>query len=66
MTDKLLLKTDQDNFQSLKNLKSIVACVKYMLNLGTPFIITEVFNQDILERQFCTIEVYVDQALTRH
>jgi len=31
MTDTLLLKTDQDNFQSLNNLKSIVACVKYML-----------------------------------
>jgi hypothetical protein len=32
--------------------KSIVACVKYMLNLGTPFILTEVFNQDVLEQHF--------------
>jgi hypothetical protein len=29
-----------------------VACVKYMLNLGTPFILTEVFNQDVLGQHF--------------
>ena len=34
--------------------RSIVACVRYLPRLGAPFILTEMFNQDILE-QLCNL-----------
>lgn len=54
--------TDKDrsamqlSYQTIDGLKisvrSIVQCVQYLLNLGAPFVLTEVFNQDILEQHF--------------
>ena len=32
--------------------RSIVECVKYLLRKGASFILTEHFNQDVLERHF--------------
>ena len=31
---------------------SIVQCVQFLLDLGAPFVLTEVFNRDILEQHF--------------
>ncbi|XP_070547240.1 uncharacterized protein [Ptychodera flava] len=53
-------KTDRNKMllshQTLNGLKitvmSIVACVKHLLGLGMPFVLTSVFNQDPIEQHF--------------
>ena len=49
--EKMLL--SQQTLDGLKiSVRSIVACVRYMLQQGAPFIMTEIFNQDVLEQHF--------------
>ena len=47
------MQLSQQTIDGLKiSVRSIVQCVLFLLDLGAPFVLTEVFNQDILEQHF--------------
>lgn len=47
------MQLSQQTIDGLKiTVRSIVPCVRYILQLGAPFVLTEVFNQDPLEQHF--------------
>ena len=47
------MQLSQQTIDGLKiSVRSIVACVRFLLDLGAPFVLTKVFNQDPLEQSF--------------
>ena len=51
--DREKMQLSQQTLDGLKiTIRSIVACVRFLLEQGVPFVLTEVFNQDVLEQHF--------------
>ena len=51
--DRVKMQLSPQTLCGLKiSVRSIVACVKFLLQQGAPFVLTAVFNQDILEQHF--------------
>ena len=51
--ERLKMQLSQQTIDGFKiTVRSIVACVRHILQQGAPFVLTEVFNQDVLEQHF--------------